>query len=74
MAPSLSLQKREQDTIALGNEYNVKLMILGLNFEFITHIKQGLTKEKAGKSVAHEKKLFFPSSKRGVVKGCIDQN
>ena len=66
MAPSLSLQKREQDTIALGNEYNVKLMILGLNLEFITHIKQGLTKEKAGKSVAHEKiEIVFPIIRKG---------
>ena len=66
MAPSLSLQKREQDIIALGNEYNVKLMILGLDLEFITHIKQGLTKEKAGKSVAHAKrKVVFPIIRKG---------
>jgi len=70
VAPSLSLQKREQDAIALGNEYNVKIMILGLDLEFITHIKQGLTKEKAGKSVAQAKrKVVFPSSEKGVVKG-----
>ncbi len=66
MAPSLSLQKREQHTIALGNEYNVKLMILGLDLEFITHIKEGLTKEKAGKSVAHAKrKVVFPIIRKG---------
>jgi predicted transcriptional regulator len=41
-------------------------MILGLNLEFITHIKQSLTKEKAGKSVAHTKRrVVSPSSERG---------
>jgi len=44
-----------------GNKGSIKLTILGLNLEFITHIKQGLKKEKAGKSVAHAKrKVVFP--------------
>ena len=66
MAPNLSLQKREQDAIALGNEYNVKIMILGSDLEFITHIKQGLTKEKAGKSLAQAKReVVFPIIRKG---------
>ena len=49
-----------------GNKGSIKLTILGLNLEFITHIKQGLKKEKAGKSVAHTKrKVISPSSERG---------
>jgi predicted transcriptional regulator len=56
VAPSLSLQNREQDTVDLGNKDYVKLIILDSNLQFITHIKQGLTKEKVGKSVAQAKR------------------